>query len=97
MSRPHFALRGGRTLTHRRLVALLERAPCVAWARPHGVPIVVLTAAAYAALAGCAIPAGTFAPSRFCGYCARFVGPGKRCSECVPPTCAATRAKRVRS
>ena len=96
MSRPHFALRGGRTHTYRHLAALLERAPCVAWARPHGAPIVVLTAAAYAELAGCAIPAGTFAPSRFCPYCARFVGPGKRCSECVPPTVAATRTRGAR-
>lgn len=94
MSRAHFALRGCRSLTHRRLRELLERLPAVAWARPGEAPVVVLTAEAYAALAGHAVPAGTFAPSRFCEHCTRFVGPGKRCTECHPPTAPARRTRR---
>lgn len=97
MSARHFALRGARALVHRRVAELLERAPVIAWARPGSAPVVMMTAELYAQLTGNAIPAGTFAPSRFCARCTRFVGPGKRCSECVPPTCAARRAKRGRS
>lgn len=80
-------------MNHRRVSELLEHAPAVAWARPHGEPVIVLTAEAYAELTGRTVPAGTFAPSRFCPNCARFRGPRRRCPECEPPTCSAPRCK----
>lgn len=87
-----FTLRGARALTFARLSALLSRVGGpVAWGRPGAVPLVVLTASDFAEITGRAVPATTFAPSRFCRVCARFTG-GRGCLDCEPPTTAARRA-----
>ena len=93
MSAARFALRGDRAVTHRTFAELTARTGhAIAWARPGAEPLVVLTAAEFARLAGRAIPPTTFAPCRWCTRCQRYRG-SRPCSFCNPPTVAARRPR----
>jgi hypothetical protein len=95
-----FKLCGERALTHRHAYALTESADdgtpaALAWGAHERGALVLVRAEVFAQLVGRAVHSTTFAPSRFCSVCGRFVGPQPaRCMRCNPPTAKARTVRR---
>lgn len=90
-----FKLCGERSLSHQHAYALTE-APgdgscaALAWGAHERGALVIVRAEAFAELVGRSVHRTTFAPSRFCSVCGRFIGPQPaRCLRCNPPTARA--------
>ncbi len=90
-----FKLCGERNLTHRHAHALTDAGASLAWGSHERAALVIVRAETFAQLVGRAVHPTTFAPSRFCSSCGRFVGPQPaRCARCHPPTARAVKVSR---